>query len=131
MESVMAIESVRAGYVFGPDGKLIARREKGFEGTPAVLQRLGRFVSQGRISKQGVSEVVVFYRRAVLFFRFLGERAVAIVAGPQVSASLLRVTLEVLEHDWRAVGLERVFPSPKNSGAGAGILGRILGKKRP
>jgi hypothetical protein len=131
VESLMAIDAVRALYVFDPDGKLVISRERGFQGTPEVLQRLARFVSQPTSSSHEVSEVVVFYRGAILFFRFLGERAVAVVANSQVTASLLRVTLEVLEHEWRAAGLQRVFPSPKGSGAGAGMLGKIFGKRRP
>ncbi len=130
-ERILSIESVRAAYLFGPTGDILDKRERGAQKTSLPLKRWGAIALDLASKGREISEVILFYPRFSIMCRALGERALLLVADPHAVPSLLRVTLDVVEHEWRTRGIERLFPARTGKGGRTGPLGRIFGRRRP
>jgi hypothetical protein len=130
-EKILAIESVRAAYVYGPTGELLDKRETGSKGSSFPLKRWGAIATELANKGREISEVILFYPRLSILFRSLGDRALVLVADARAVPSLLRVTVDVVEHEWRARGIERLFPTGEGGGGAAGALGRFFGRRKP
>jgi hypothetical protein len=107
---IFVLDSVLAAYVFSRSGKLIAAREERFNGVPSNLVKLGGFSRDLANAGNETSELILQYSHGMLFFRIIDGRVLVLVAGPRTVLSLLRMTVEVIEHEWRSRGVERLFP---------------------
>ncbi len=130
-EKILSIESVRAMYVYGPAGDILDRRERESQKASLPLKRWGAIAEELAGKGREISELILFYAKFCILFRSLGGRALVLVADPKAVPSLLRVTVDVVEHDWRARGIERLFPTKEGGGQGGGALSRIFGRRKP
>jgi hypothetical protein len=128
-ERILAIPSVRASYVLTRTGDVVAKRERGGPGEPQDLDRLGKLAKEMIGTGQEIAELALFYAKTLVLIRAVGPRVVVLISAPETALSLLRVTMDVVGHEWSAQGMERLFPWKKGSEEGAGRWGRLFGKR--
>ena len=144
LAELAATDGVRMVCVFAPDGSLLSSIPKAMENTPWIefLQTLS---GHPCLSWPELKEMALFYPNSLVIWRRIGEnrtlsdgsshlgealyRNIFLVAEPATSLSLLRVSLDVKEHGWRALGIHRVFPSSAGKGSEGGILSKLF--RRP
>lgn len=135
---------VRVVCVLGPDGRILScvwGREEG----SGWIEFLQAWSGHPCLSRPELKEVALFYPNSLVVWRRIegaknpGEgssqsvqgpyRHVMLVADPASSLSLLRVSLDVQEHGWRALGIEKVFPLSGEKGSEGGLLSKLF--RRP
>jgi hypothetical protein len=75
-----------------------------------------------------VTEFILFYPKEILFFRVMDRRVLLLVADGKTNPSLLRVAVDIAEHEWRDKGLNKLFPMGKRDSMRSGVFRRIFGK---
>jgi hypothetical protein len=128
LQKILEIPEVRASYVFGPGGEVVARGEGAALGSPTPVGQLGALARSLDGDRSGVSEAILFYPTALFLLRCVGQYVLVVAADARAVPSLLRVTVEVLEHEWRARGLERIFPRVKEGAPGAAGWRKLFGR---
>lgn len=129
LNQIMNVEAVFASYVYSSSGEMITMTERGSAGDRPQPPELGKLVKHIAGYSRKLTEATLFYPRSIVLLRIIGERVLVIVADSEVNASLLRVTLDVAEHEWREEGLSRVFPMGKERKSGSARWSRIFGKR--
>lgn len=154
LDPLTSIPGVEGAMVFDERGKLLHLYPKtaSLSRWPDSLSKWFQGEESGLLAE--ARELVAFYPRAVVFWRKMEEgrkladgfgiqgarkleidegkisRIVIVVAGPNCSASLVRLNLDVMEHSWRSQGIDRVFPSLPSKASGGGLMGKIFRRRK-
>ncbi|MGQ9859853.1 MAG: hypothetical protein ACUVS3_14380 [Thermodesulfobacteriota bacterium] len=147
-----SIRGVRLACVFGPEGELLDFIPRGSDAEEKA-RALGAWAKDCCPSHPELKEVVGFYSRALVVWRKLEQKSssaqgVAMGGGSSpmwadsqprfllveaeagASASFLRVSLEVMEHNWRSLGMDRVFPIVRQGKTEGGMFSKIFRRSR-
>lgn len=135
---------VRLVCVFGPDGSLLSCVPSEMEGS-SWMGFLQAWTGHPCLSQPQLREMALFYPNSLVIWRRIQQekelpdgslgsgqalyRNLLLVAEPSASLSLLRVSLDVKEHGWRGLGIQKVFPSASGKGSGGSILSKLF--RRP
>lgn len=144
LAELAATAGVRMVCVFAPDGRLLSSIPKAMENT-SWIEFLQAWCGHPCLSWPELKEMALFYPNSLVLWRRMGEdrtlpdgstnpgeasyRNILLVAEPAASLSLLRVSLDVKEHGWRALGIHKVFPSSAGKVSEGGILSKLF--RRP
>lgn len=145
LSELAATDGVRMVCVYGPEGRLLSCLPSAKEDSP-WMEFFELWSAHPCLDRPELKEAAVFYPNSLVLWRRIDEtrnpsegqsdlgkasyRNLFLVAEPGASLSLLRVSLDVKEHGWRALGIQRVFPSSGGKGSeGGGILSKLF--RRP
>ncbi len=144
LADLAATDGVRMVCVLGPDGRILSSLPNAREDS-SWFGFLQTWMNHPFLSRPELKEIAIFYPRFLLLWRRIGQntdpsgeapsleeasyRNLFLVAEPATSLSLLRVSLDVKEHGWRALGVQKVFPSSGANASEGSIFSKLF--KRP
>lgn len=143
LAELAATDGVRMVCVYSPDGRPLNCLPSTKESSPWI-EFFEAWSGHPCLIQPELKELTLFYPDCLIIWRrieesrnphgssLLGEgsyRNLFLVAEPATSLSLLRVSLDVKEHGWRTLGIQKVFPSSGGKGHEGGILSKLL--RRP
>lgn len=125
---IVAVENVWASYVYGPTGQLLAEMDRGLLQQGPSHHALGQLARHMAGLGGELFETTLFYSQGILMVRLLGERVLVILADPSANLPLIRLTLDVVLHEWRQQGLDHLFPMACRRPSGKTGWRRVFGK---
>lgn len=152
LSELESIREVRLACVFGPKGELLDFIPRGSDAEERA-RALGAWAKECCPSHPELKEVVGFYPGALVVWRKLEQksspahgvtvgggrspiwedsqpRVLLVEAEAGVNAPFLRVSLEVMEHTWRSLGMDRVFPIARQGKTEGGMFSKIFRRSR-
>lgn len=152
LDSLLQLEGVEGVCVLSPSGEVVMMAPKGVE-TLQLIEGLQGYASNPALSHRNLREVAAFYPGGLLLCRNLmasrvredglgldgrsviqqaeGERRLLVLwASGRANLTLLRMTLDVMEHSWVSEGIDRVFPTYPGRSSKSGFFPKLLGRRR-